>query len=401
VISAVVSIGLFSAIAPARPFTELEANICQTTASAAGSMTMAAGLIGPIPALQMLGIEHSVWVMAAWGAAVAYLGVFFAAPLRAHFVVHNADALKFPSGTATAETIKSMFADAGKATSQIRTLVNAAVVASMVTVATWAFPPLLKPPVFAALGLRAASRLGFGLRIDPILLGGGALMGARTGISVLFGAVCAYGVLAPRLARTGDIENGDDPMDMKRGARGTMLWPGGRGDGDGRLRAAHRRACRGASRQEAKEKRREPRERELGARSGAAAESFRRNERALRRRARLWRRRARAKGHGARFGGGRGRAVGRLRRGAPGLRARAAEAGGAGRGSPRSQGGRRRRRRAGDAARALRRGGARDSEMVVDRRFGVVGDAVRLDAERSVRDGGVATSAGVARGGVR
>ena len=226
VISAVVSIGLFSAIAPARPFTELEANICQTTASAAGSMTMAAGLIGPIPALQMLGIEHSVWVMAAWGAAVAYLGVFFAAPLRAHFVVHNADALKFPSGTATAETIKSMFADAGKATSQIRTLVNAAVVASMVTVATWAFPPLLKPPVFAALGLRAASRLGFGLRIDPILLGGGALMGARTGISVLFGAVCAYGVLAPRLARTGDIENGDDPMDMKRGARGTMLWPG-------------------------------------------------------------------------------------------------------------------------------------------------------------------------------
>mmetsp|Transcript_5621 Transcript_5621/g.23809 ORF Transcript_5621/g.23809 Transcript_5621/m.23809 type:complete len:307 (-) Transcript_5621:35-955(-) len=37
--------------------------------------------------------------------------------------------------------------------------------------------------------------------------------------------------------------------------------------------------------------------------------------------------------------------------------------------------------------------------MVVDRRFGVVGDAVRLDAERSVRDGGVATSAGVARGG--
>ena len=45
----------------------------------------------------------------------------------------------------------------------------------MVTVATWAFPPLLKPPVFAALGLRAASRLGFGLRIDPILLGGEAV----------------------------------------------------------------------------------------------------------------------------------------------------------------------------------------------------------------------------------
>ena len=226
VISAVVSIGLFSAIAPARPFTELEANICQTTASAAGSMTMAAGLIGPIPALQMIGIQHSVWVMAAWGAAVAYLGVFFAAPLRSHFVVHNADALKFPSGTATAETIKSMFADAGKATSQIRTLVRAGVAASTVVVAGWAFPPLLKPPVLVALGLGRASRLGFGIRLDPILFGGGALMGARTGVSVLFGAVCAYGVLAPSLIESGDIENGDDPLDMKRGARGTMLWPG-------------------------------------------------------------------------------------------------------------------------------------------------------------------------------
>ena len=226
VISAVVSIALFSALAPARPFTELEANICQTTASAAGSMTMAAGLIGPIPALQMLGIEHSVWVMAAWGTAVAFLGVFFAAPLRGHFVVRNADALRFPSGTATAETIKSMFADAGRATSQIRTLVRAAVAASAVVVATWAFPPLLKPPALAALGLGAAQRLGFGLRVDPLLVGGGALMGARTGLSVLLGAVCAYGVLAPRLIQSGDIRNGDDPLDMKRGARGTMLWPG-------------------------------------------------------------------------------------------------------------------------------------------------------------------------------
>ena len=51
-------------------------------------------------------------------------------------------------------------------------------------------------------------------------------MGAKTGLSVLLGAVCAYGVLAPRLIRSGDIANGDDPLDMKRGARGTMLWPG-------------------------------------------------------------------------------------------------------------------------------------------------------------------------------
>ena len=59
VLSAAVSIGIFSAFKPRIPFTQLEANVCQTVASAAGSMTMAAGLIGPIPALKLLGHEYS------------------------------------------------------------------------------------------------------------------------------------------------------------------------------------------------------------------------------------------------------------------------------------------------------------------------------------------------------
>ena len=311
VISAVVSIALFSALAPARPFTELEATICQTTASAAGSMTMAAGLIGPIPALQMLGIEHSVWVMAAWGTAVAFLGVFFAAPLRGHFVVRNADTLRFPSGTATAETIKSMFADAGRATSQIRTLVRAAVAASAVVVATWAFPPLLKPPALAALGLGAAQRLGFGVRVDPLLVGGGALMGAKTGLSVLLGAVCAYGVLAPRLIQSGDIANGDDPLDMKRGARGTMLWPGVAAmatDAFAQLVAARLEARfnKGLRRKESP-KNDDDRRREPTLHAGPAPRSFSFGEETY---ATLGVR-PRARGHGAGFGGGRGQAVAR------------------------------------------------------------------------------------------
>lgn len=227
VISAVVSIALFSALRPKIPFTPLEANVCQTTASAAGSMTMATGLIGPIPALQMLGIKHSVWVMALWGLAVAYLGVFFAVPMRAHFVVDNAATLRFPSGTATAETIKSMFADAGKARAQVLTLRNAALFASVITVVTWAVPPLLKPN-FLFLGLLPGFgrlvRLGFGVRCDPILFGAGALMGTKTGVSVLVGSAVAYGFVAPVLTGKGFIN--DDPLDMKRGARGVMLWPG-------------------------------------------------------------------------------------------------------------------------------------------------------------------------------
>ena len=89
ILAAAVSIGLFSALKPKVPFTQAEANICQTVASAAGSMTMAAGLIGPIPALQMLGHKYDGLTIMAWGASVAYLGVFFAVPMRRHFLVDH------------------------------------------------------------------------------------------------------------------------------------------------------------------------------------------------------------------------------------------------------------------------------------------------------------------------
>ena len=78
VLSAAISIGFFAALRPEVPFSPLEANICQTVASAAGSMTMAAGLIGPIPALHMLGLRYGVLTLMIWGASVAFLGVFMA-----------------------------------------------------------------------------------------------------------------------------------------------------------------------------------------------------------------------------------------------------------------------------------------------------------------------------------
>ena len=191
VLAAAVSIGLFSAMKPKIPFTQLEANVCQTVASAAGSMTMAAGLIGPIPALHLLGMRYSVWTMMTWGASVAFLGVFFAVPLRRHFLLESQ--LRFPSGTATAETIRSMFADARRAKSQVGTLIRAAAFAAGTVVLTWCFPRVLRPPVFATLGLASAARWGWGIRIDATLVGGGILMGTRVGASVLVGGVCAWG----------------------------------------------------------------------------------------------------------------------------------------------------------------------------------------------------------------
>ena len=221
-LAAAVSIGLFSVMKPKVPFTQLEANVCQTVASAAGSMTMAAGLIGPIPALQLLGMRYSILTIMLWGVSVAYLGVCFAVPLRSHFLLESQ--LRFPSGTATAETIGSMFADASRAKSQVATLLTSATGAAVVQFTTWCVPWLLKPPVLASLGFAELARWGWGARCDATLVGGGILMGTQVGLSILTGAVVAWGFLGPYAERVGWVEG--EPLSMKGGARGLLLWPG-------------------------------------------------------------------------------------------------------------------------------------------------------------------------------
>ena len=222
VLLAAISIGFFAALRPEVPFSPLEANICQTVASAAGSMTMAAGLIGPIPALHMLGLRYGVLTLMIWGASVAFLGVFMAVPLRKHFLVDAP--LRFPSGTATAETIRSMFADATRAKEQITTLIRAAAAASALTVLTWAVPWILRPPLLAAAGFPKLAALGFGVRVDATLVGGGVLMGVRVGLSILMGSWFAYGILAPYAESRGWVSG--DPLNVRGGARGLLLWPG-------------------------------------------------------------------------------------------------------------------------------------------------------------------------------
>ncbi|MBT8493498.1 MAG: OPT/YSL family transporter, partial [Deltaproteobacteria bacterium] len=103
----------------------LETNITQTTGSAAGTMASAGGLVAPIPAMLMLGYEIPLWGMFAWVASVAFLGVFFAVPLRRQYV--DIEKLRFPTGTATANTIVSMFAKGAEAMQKAKVLVWVAI----------------------------------------------------------------------------------------------------------------------------------------------------------------------------------------------------------------------------------------------------------------------------------
>ncbi|WVO22640.1 uncharacterized protein IAS62_003970 [Cryptococcus decagattii] len=94
-----------------RPFTPQENVVLQTTAVATGTMPLAAGLVGIIPALSMMSPEidgreplFMGWIdLVMWCLAVAFFGVFLAVPLRKQVIVK--EKLVFPSGTATAQLI--------------------------------------------------------------------------------------------------------------------------------------------------------------------------------------------------------------------------------------------------------------------------------------------------------
>jgi len=265
VLAACISIGLFALIKPKLPFSKEEANVAQTVASAAGSMTMSAGLIGPMPALALLGYEHTYLGLASWSISVAYLGVFLAVPLRDHFLVQHR--LKFPSGTATAECIRAAFAlppsgggDGGgagnsfsgsgnvemgemkggdsldseqqqqqpedRARKQFKSLLFAAFVSFATAMVAWKFPKFLKPPILVFLGLHELARRGFGIRLDFALVGGGMLMGEKVGYSVLAGAIFAWGMIGPFAESKGWVSDTANVFNMKNGARGLLLWPG-------------------------------------------------------------------------------------------------------------------------------------------------------------------------------
>ncbi|KAJ2922549.1 hypothetical protein H1R20_g14535, partial [Candolleomyces eurysporus] len=93
------------------PLSPQELIVVQTTAVATGTMPLAAGFVGILPALGLLSEErdgtppiHLTWWSAVgWSCAVAFFGVFLSPPLRKQVIIE--EELPFPSGTATAQLI--------------------------------------------------------------------------------------------------------------------------------------------------------------------------------------------------------------------------------------------------------------------------------------------------------
>lgn len=221
--TAILSFAFFTVLNSRRKLSVLETNISQTTGSAAGSMASAGGMVAPIPAMFMLGYEIPTYALFLWGLAVAYLGVFFAVPLRRQYVV--LEKLRFPTGTATAHTILSMFATAGEAVAKARVLLWTGVSAGLFILAAYFVPQIGHPPIEILGGVFAiAAAWTFSLYLGPTLLGAGILIGPRVGSSLLIGAIAGWGILGPLATALGWVTGA--PMDVGTGGRGWILWPG-------------------------------------------------------------------------------------------------------------------------------------------------------------------------------
>jgi uncharacterized oligopeptide transporter (OPT) family protein len=209
-----------------RPLTALENNALTTVSSGAGYMT-AGGNAAAFGALMMVTTADPNKIgLVAWFAIIAALGVFVAIPIKRQLI--NKEALAFPTGTATAETIKSIHvAGDGKGTSAAKVLGLAALAAGVLTVVRDLFKWV---PTQWAPGLQIAgheiAKWTISIKTEVVLLGAGALMSFRTGWSFLVGAIINYVVIAPVLLEHGLIKQiGGKPISYA-GIIDWTLWPG-------------------------------------------------------------------------------------------------------------------------------------------------------------------------------
>ncbi|MBM4022304.1 MAG: hypothetical protein FJ284_08705, partial [Planctomycetes bacterium] len=233
VTSCIIAYAVFSAlerIVPAwrgRHFTILENYTMSSAASAAGYMS-SAGLVSALPALYLTtGRLLTSLELGLWLGAVSLLGVFMAIPLKRQLV--NIDRLPFPSGIATAETLRSLHSAGAAAVAKARSLFVAAIAGGGLAIWRDLFPnvkPLAAfafPGQFPFLPTAAArdllTRFTLGIEGSLIMVAAGAIMGLRVASSMLLGAVICYGVIGPILVERGIAQPG------YRGIVSWVLWP--------------------------------------------------------------------------------------------------------------------------------------------------------------------------------
>lgn len=233
--AAIMSFALFKTLKKILPFLFkrdmgiLELNILQTTSSACAFIA-SAGLVSAVPALLMVsGKALTNFYLVLWVMTILYLGLFMAIPMKRQMI--DVEDLKFPTGFATSEVLKGMYAKGEDALKKARGLFIALGIGVVIawlrdgiigypmvvkgrilkSMGVWQWKKLLPsiPATFGPASLSIMtiplSRLTLSFEGSFIMLGAGAIMGIRAGASLLAGALIGYGILSPIAIQRGDI----------------------------------------------------------------------------------------------------------------------------------------------------------------------------------------------------
>jgi putative OPT family oligopeptide transporter len=197
-----------------RDFTILENNCMQATATAAG-VSVGGTMISAIAAMMMItGKAMDFWVLLGWNILLAMLGVAMAVPMKRQMI--NREQLRFPSGTAAAETLRSLYSLGGSGVEKARALGVAGVLGASVAWirdATFRFMPVNMPASlpFGNLAILGTplTRLTMQWDMGLIMIGAGALMSFKVGWSLLLGACINYLWVVPIMIQKGVIVAGN------------------------------------------------------------------------------------------------------------------------------------------------------------------------------------------------
>ncbi|MGK9066096.1 OPT family oligopeptide transporter [Stutzerimonas chloritidismutans] len=197
-----------------------ESNINQTAASSAASI-ISSGLVAPIPTYTLItGVQLDTLPLIAWVLSVSFLGIWIAWYLRPSLIVQAQ--LRFPEGMATLATMQQIYSHGAEALRRLAVLGAAAVAAAAVKLVDsllWALPRWAPTAQL--------ERLTFTLEPSLLLVGFGGIIGLRVGLSLLLGAVLAWGMLAPWLVDQGLVRMpGDAPGPQFALLIEWLLWPG-------------------------------------------------------------------------------------------------------------------------------------------------------------------------------
>jgi putative OPT family oligopeptide transporter len=199
----------------------LENNSMQSTATAAGVST-GGTMVSAIAAYLMMTNHHmSGLVLTLWTFFLAVLGVMMAIPMKRQMI--NVEQLRFPSGVATATTLKSLHAKGDEAKKQANALFASGALGAVMALLRDAFGKI--PATFNIPGLTIAGQPGLsytiGLEGSLLLMAAGGIMGFKAGWSLLLGALVNYGYLAPHMHAAGVIKEL-----TFRSIVSWSLWPG-------------------------------------------------------------------------------------------------------------------------------------------------------------------------------